>query len=155
MQRLGPYELIETLGSGAMGTVWRARHAELGAVRALKVLALRTPSRRERFRRETEHLARIHHPNVVTIHDAGLEATRGWFAMDLIEGRSLREALEAGPLPTQQALEVADGIAAGLEALHAAGVAHRDLKLENWLFDSLDLCENQKFTVRPCCIVDV
>jgi serine/threonine protein kinase len=115
-----------------MGSVYRAHHVELGVERAVKLLGLDGSLRLERFRREIEHLARVRHPNVIAIHEAGVLPTAAWYAMDLIEGRSLRDVLdEEGPIPPARALALADAMASGLQALHEVGVAHRDFKPEN------------------------
>ncbi|MBX3466924.1 MAG: serine/threonine protein kinase [Planctomycetes bacterium] len=135
--RVGPYELLDLLGQGGMGTVHRARHVELGAVRALKLLRPRAGADRAqaaaRFAREVRALASVRHPNVVRLHEAGVRPEDGapWFAMDLVEGEPLDRVLARGPLPLDRALELVIGVCRGVEALHAAGVVHRDLKPQN------------------------
>lgn len=138
MQRVGPYELLSILGQGGMGTVHEARHVELGAVRAVKLLLVKrggTPADvgrvEARFAREAQALANVRHANVVAIHDSGVHQGAPWFAMDLVEGEPLDELLERGPLPLAQALDLMIGVSRGVDALHAAGVVHRDLKPGN------------------------
>ncbi|HBP17131.1 MAG TPA: hypothetical protein DEA08_04950, partial [Planctomycetes bacterium] len=80
-----------------------------------------------RFGREVEHLARVRHAQVVGVHEGGREGRLLWYAMDLVEGESLAEVLERGPLPVPRALAVAHGVAAGVAALHREGIVHRDL----------------------------
>jgi hypothetical protein len=130
---LGPYEILEVLGQGGMGTVYRGRHVELGVTRAIKVLlGQQTPARVERFLRETRHLAKIQHPNVVAVHDVG-QAAEGqlFYAMELVEGEDLDRILTHGRLDYDRALALAIGICHGIEALHQVGVLHRDLKPAN------------------------
>ncbi|MGE0709756.1 MAG: protein kinase [Planctomycetota bacterium] len=137
--RVGPYELSEQLGRGGMGTVWRGRHVELGVERAVKLFDLRGPAALERFRRETQHLARVRHRNVVGIHEAEVQGQQGWFAMDLVQGTSLRALLDVGGrLPLARVVSIGVGVADGLAALHALGVAHRDLKPENVVLQADD-----------------
>ncbi len=129
---VGPYELIDILGKGGMGMVFRARHRTLGVVRAVKVLsASNDAKRRARFEREVTGLARVRHDNVVAIHEAGVEGATPWFAMDLVEGEPLDALMERGRLPVERALALAIGVARGVEALHALGIIHRDLKPQN------------------------
>jgi len=135
-RRLGPYVLGEPLGAGGMGTVYRARHAELDVERALKVLPRASERQAARFEREVRALARVRHPNVVAIHEAGREGSTLWFAMDLVRGEGLERALERGRLELGRALDVAAALGGGVEALHALGVIHRDLKPANVVLDA-------------------
>jgi serine/threonine-protein kinase len=132
---IGPYEVLGVLGQGGMGTVLRGRHPALGVVRAIKVLeARRGPDAARaaaRFEREARSLAGISHPNVVHIHESGLEGGAPWFAMDLVEGETLEDVVHRGPLPLERALDLVLGVCRGVDALHAAGVVHRDLKPQN------------------------
>jgi hypothetical protein len=137
VRRVGPYELQDVLGQGGMGTVFRARHVELGVVRALKVLLARRGASGEqaaaRFARETEALAHVRHPNVVSIHESGVDPQDGspWFAMDLVQGEPLEAVIARGPLGLERALELLVGVCRGVDALHERGVVHRDLKPQN------------------------
>jgi serine/threonine-protein kinase len=129
--RIGSYELLGDLGQGGMGTVYRARHRELGVTRALKVISRATSDHaRVRFAREAETLARLRHPNLVAVHDAGEANGRAYFVMDLIEGDPLERRL-GQPLPWREAVELLQGVCSGVGALHTAGVVHRDLKPAN------------------------
>ena len=128
---LGGYELLGPLGQGGMGAVLRARHLELGTVRALKVRQGTSEAGARRFAREIEHLARVRHPNVVAIHEGGVERGCAYFAMDLVEGEPLDELLSEGGLPWRRALDLCLGLCRGVGALHELGLIHRDLKPAN------------------------
>jgi tetratricopeptide (TPR) repeat protein len=139
--RLGRFELLERLGDGAMGEVYRARDVELGRIVAVKLLRTGGGSgpaeeRRRRFVREQQAAARIRHHGVVAVHDAGEVAGVSWLAMDLVEGESLEALLRRGPLEPAAALRLGVACARAVEALHAAGVLHRDLKPANILVDA-------------------
>ncbi len=132
--RLGPYEIVGALGAGGMGEVYRARDPRLGrdvAIKALPAAFAQDPERLARFEREARLLASLSHPNVAGIH--GLEEVEGgrYLVLELVEGETLAARLARGPLPLDEALEVAKQIAAGVEAAHESGVVHRDLKPGN------------------------
>ena len=135
--RLGRFELLEHIGKGGMGEVYRARDSRLGREVAIKVIGrrqLREPrdgdSAYARFELEARAASSLLHPNVVAIFDVGDHAGAPYLVMELIEGESLRRAFGA-ILPLERALELAIQIAEGLAAAHARGVVHRDLKPEN------------------------
>jgi eukaryotic-like serine/threonine-protein kinase len=132
--RLGPYEVISSLGAGGMGEVYRARDTRLNRHVALKVLPdlfAGDPERRARFEREAQLLAALTHSHIATIY--GFEESNGisGLAMELVDGDTLFERLARGPLDTTQALEIARGLAEGLEYAHERGIIHRDLKPAN------------------------
>jgi serine/threonine protein kinase len=132
--RLGTYEVVERLGAGGMGEVWRARDARLGRDVALKLLpddVAHDPDRRRRFEREARLLAALNHPSIATLH--GFEQADGllFLVMELVEGRTLAEKVLAGPLPMTGALDLARQIADAIEAAHERGILHRDLKPQN------------------------
>lgn len=145
----GRFELEARLGGGGMGTVWRARDLVLHRLVAVK--EVRPPDRdlaeydpegarmlRERVLREARALARIDHPNVVTIHHIvdGGEATYPWIVMELVSGGSLADRLAQGPMPPAEAARIGRGVLAALAAAHDAGIQHRDVKPANVLLRS-------------------
>src|SRR5689334_7223858 len=133
--RLGAYELASPLGAGGMGQVYRARDARLGRDVAIKVLPSDVgadPDRRRRFEQEARAASALNHPNILTIYDIGETDGVVFIAMELIEGRTLRELLATGePLSTKRMLDAAVQTAHGLAKAHGAGIVHRDLKPEN------------------------
>ncbi len=132
--RLGSYEVLAPLGAGGMGEVYRARDARLGREVALKVLptdAAGDAGRRSRFEQEARAASALAHPNIVAVYDVGESDGSVWIAMELIEGRTVRDVLASGPVPIRRALEIGTQVAEGLAAAHAAGIVHRDLKPEN------------------------
>ncbi len=132
--RLGPYEIVSPLGEGGMGEVYRAHDTRLGREVAIKVVAGRLENNATasaRFDREWRAVARLSHPNILSVHDIGHHDGTTFAVMELVPGESLRRRLAAGPLSAQKALEVAIQIARGLDAAHQAGIVHRDLKPEN------------------------
>ena len=132
--RLGPYEIVAPLGAGGMGEVYRARHLRLERDVAIKVLPAdlaSDPERRHRLEREARAASALNHPHIVTIHDIDEHDGQLYIAMELVEGRSLREALRAGAWPLGEVLALARQMADGLARAHGAGIVHRDLKPEN------------------------
>jgi len=132
--RLGPYEIVALLGAGGMGEVYRARDPRLGREVAIKTIHERLGAdedARRRFTRETRAVAALSHPNVVAIHDVGVENGVLFAVTELLEGETLRGRLERGSIPWMEALGIATAIADGLAAAHARGIVHRDLKPAN------------------------
>ncbi|MGE0711641.1 MAG: protein kinase [Planctomycetota bacterium] len=128
------YQLLELLGRGGMGAVYRAWDPGLKREVALKLLeAAGHGAARERFATEVEALLRLDHPNVVCIHTAGEVAGRPYLIMDLVEGEALAERLERGPLACRAAAALVRDLARALARAHALGVLHRDLKPDNVL----------------------
>ena len=133
-QTLSHYRIIEKIGEGGMGEVYRAEDTTLKREVAIKVLPDRftqDPQRLARFEREAQLLASLNHPNIATIHE--LEEADGvrFLSLELVEGETLAEKVAKGPLPVEEALEVCRQIAEGVEAAHEKGVIHRDLKPAN------------------------
>ena len=132
--RLGPYEIVAALGVGGMGEVYRARDARLGREVAVKVLPAELSSDQDRVRRfeqEARSASGLDHPNIITIYEIGSADSTLYIAMQYVEGKTLRELLSSGPLPTKKVLDISVQIAEGLAKAHAAGIIHRDLKPEN------------------------
>jgi predicted ATPase/serine/threonine protein kinase len=132
--KLGPYEIIELLGAGGMGEVYRARDVRLDRCVAIKILppALSADSDRlRRFEQEARSASALNHPNIVIIYALGLHDSTHYIAMELVQGKTLRELLAAGPLPVRKAIEIVAQVAEGLAKAHEAGITHRDLKPEN------------------------
>jgi predicted ATPase/serine/threonine protein kinase len=132
--KLGPYEIVELLGAGGMGEVYRAKDTRLERTVAIKILpaVLSADSDRlHRFEQEARSASALNHPNIVTIYDLGQDSSCHYIAMELVEGKTLRQLLASGPLPMRKAIEIASQVAEGLTKAHEAGIAHRDLKPEN------------------------
>ena len=133
--RLGPYEILEPLGVGGMGEVYRARDERLGRIVAIKVLRrdlAADPDRVGRFEREARSASALNHPNIVTIHDVGVEQSTSYIAMEWVDGASLRALTGTGrPQPIAEVVKIGAQIAEGLAKAHAAGIVHRDLKPDN------------------------
>lgn len=136
----GRYELLGTLGHGSFATVYRARDPMLQREVALKVLLphlCAEPEDRERFLAEARALAGLRHPNVVTVFEAGEQGGTPYFAMELVEGETLAELIAAqGALPLDRALPLLRDLAAALDAVHASGLVHRDVKDSNVLLEA-------------------
>jgi serine/threonine protein kinase len=132
--KLGPYQILSPLGAGGMGEVYRARDTRLERVVAVKVLpaeAASESSRLKRFEEEARAASALNHPSIVTVYDAGSADSSFFIAMELVDGRTLRELLGPGRLPVRKALDIAIAVADGLACAHEAGIVHRDLKPEN------------------------
>ncbi len=133
-RQIGPYTILAPLGAGGMGEVYRARDSKLGRDVAIKILPSHftaDPERRSRFAREARTLATLNHPHIGAIY--GLEEADGVSALvlELVEGQTLADRLERGPLPLAQALTIARQVAEALDAAHEKGIVHRDLKPAN------------------------
>ncbi|MBA2259339.1 MAG: serine/threonine-protein kinase [Acidobacteria bacterium] len=132
--RLGPYEIVSALGAGGMGEVYRARDPRLGRNVAIKVLPTAFSAdvdRLHRFEQEARAAAALNHPNILAVYDIGTHAEAPFIVSELLEGETLRERVNAGPVPVRKTIELALHIAHGLAAAHDKGITHRDLKPEN------------------------
>lgn len=131
---IGPYEILEPVGSGGMGEVYRARDHRLERDVAIKILSERLSSNPDallRFEKETRVLAALSHPNIVVIHDCGTQDNLAYAVMELLEGEPLRELLKKTALSATRSLEIAVAVSEALAAAHSKGIVHRDLKPEN------------------------
>ncbi|MBY0522931.1 MAG: serine/threonine protein kinase [Gemmataceae bacterium] len=136
--RLGPYHILGTLGRGGMGVVYLARHEGLDRTVALKLLnpaIARQKSFPERFQREGQVLAALAHPNIVGVYDLGCEAGTYFLAMERVVGQTLRQIIDAGPLPPARAVPLFAQLCEALQYAHDHGVVHRDIKPENVLVE--------------------
>ncbi len=132
--KLGPYEIQSPLGAGGMGEVYRARDSRLGRDVAVKILPESFACDSERllrFEQEARAVAALNHPNILAIHDLGTQAGVPYIVSELLEGESLRSALDRGAVPLRKTVEYGVQIAHGLAAAHEKGIVHRDLKPEN------------------------
>ncbi len=132
-ERLGPYVVVDKIGEGATGEVYRARDERLGREVALKVLSNCVNGDRAhlgRFAREARAAGALNHPNLLAVYDFS-DGEPPYLVAELLDGKTLRQALADGPLPTRKALDYAVQIARGLAAAHAKDIVHRDLKPEN------------------------
>jgi serine/threonine protein kinase len=133
-QRLLHYEIVEKLGEGGMGVVYKARDTRLDRFVALKFLLperVADPDRKRRFIREARAASALNHPNIVTIHEIADEGGADFIVMECIAGRTLSQVIAGKPLPVKEALGYAVQIADALMAAHRAGIVHRDLKPGN------------------------
>jgi serine/threonine protein kinase len=137
---LGPWRLDELIGEGGMGVVFRATHTRNGSVAALKLIKEELAHSEEharRFVREARAAREVRHPNLVGVLDAGHSDGHAWLALEYVAGRGLDVRLrEEGPLPPADVIRLAAEIGSALDAIHAAGLIHRDVKPANILFDA-------------------
>ncbi len=137
--QLGPYQLIALIGRGGMGDVYRARDTRLGrdvAVKVLAAAAFADPLAVQRFRQEAQAASTLNHPNIVSVYDVSISDEAAFIVTELLEGETLREAIERGRLSVTQALACAAQVATGLAAAHGKGILHRDVKPENLFLTS-------------------
>ncbi len=141
-QTVSHYVLLERLGAGGMGEIYKARDSRLNRIVAVKVLKpgrTRDPERRRRFIQEAQAASALNHPNIITIHDILPEGDTQYMVMEHVSGRTLHELIAEGRLPVAQALQIGAQIANALAAAHAAGIIHRDLKPANVMVTSSGL----------------
>lgn len=132
--KLGPYEILEPLGSGGMGEIYSARDTRLGRIVAVKILAGRMmdeDGNRRRFEREARAISSLNHPHICILYDIGRDNDIDYLVMEYVEGQTLAERLKSGPLALQDLLRIAIEISEALEYAHKCGVIHRDLKPAN------------------------
>jgi WD40 repeat protein/tRNA A-37 threonylcarbamoyl transferase component Bud32 len=138
-RRLGDYELLDELGRGGMGVIFKARQRSLDRLVALKLIrsgSLARPADIARFRTEAAAAGRLHHPGIVGIHEVGEQAGRHFYSMEFVPGESLAQALRPGPLAPAAAARLLKTVAEAIDYAHQNGVLHRDLKPSNILLDA-------------------
>ena len=132
--KLGPYEIQSQRGAGGMGEVYRARDTRLDRMVAVKILPLHlsdNPEAKQRFDREARAISSLNHPNICALYDVGHQEGIDYLVMEFLDGETLADRIDKGPLPPEQLLKIGIGVCEGLEKAHKMGVIHRDLKPGN------------------------
>ena len=141
-ERLGRYEILQALGAGGMGEVYRAHDSRLDREVAIKILSERltkNPTALTRFDREMRAVAALSHPNILTVHDVDSEGDTPFAVMELLEGETLGARMSRSVLPCEEAVRIALAIAEGLAEAHSKGIVHRDIKPDNIFLTTYNL----------------
>jgi predicted ATPase len=154
----GNYQILERLGSGGMGEVYRARDARLDREVAIKTLSLGQDSQSEalsRFEREARAACALNHPNIVTIYELGSVGNTPYIAMEFLQGATVRALLTSGPIPFRKAVTIATQIADALAKAHENGIVHRDLKPENLMVSADGVAKVLDFGLAKLRVADL
>ena len=154
IRNIAQYRLVEKIGEGGMGAVYKAEDTRLGRVVALKFIrpeSLDAEGSRLRFMREARAIAALDHPNICTIFEIGEDRDVTYLSMSFVDGPSLAALLQSGPLPVQRAVEIATQIAGGLSEAHHKGIVHRDIKPANILLTSKGAVKIVDFGLAGLC----
>jgi len=139
--RFGDYELLEEIGQGGMGVVWKARQVSLNRTVAVKMIRAGPYASREfvhRFRMEASAAAVLQHPNIVAVHEVGVHQGQHFFSMDYVAGQNLAQLVRDGPVPAERAARYVQKMAEAIQHAHDSGILHRDLKPSNVIIDAHD-----------------
>ena len=133
LEKAGRYQITGELGHGAMGVVYRGFDPTIGRTVAIKTVLLDTgdPEMIRRFRREAQAAGILSHPNIVTIYDAGEDHGVFYIAMELVEGETLQQVMQSGPLPMEKVIPIVEQVGSALDHAHARQIIHRDIKPAN------------------------
>src|SRR5215475_14389169 len=129
--RLGPYSLLSPLGAGGFGEVYKARDTRLDRTVAVKILPSADLEVKARFDREAKSIAALTHPHICTLYDVGHQDGTDYLVMEYLDGETLSQRIARGPIPSEEMVKIASGVAQALDHAHHAGIVHRDLKPAN------------------------